>query len=222
MSKPTPRLMRPRPSRRPRIPLELQIADSMVRGRQRHGGFRRRGCRTPTRPLEEKIRFISSRGQGRWRQRHLRRGHRNLRRAARFHFYYYSYVAGSTADSSANSTEVVKPATVGVLHHDARGFVEAMTRSWLMCTLCRDGRDRYSVRRQGVHRHGIGVRVAGWRHARVDVVLFDQDGKIEGGYQDWKPTPSLVRRPTTTSAVGAPQYASYAVYASSWPEEDAA
>ena len=37
--------------------------------------------------------------------------------------YYYSYVAGSTADSSANSTEVVKPATVEFSITTPEGFM---------------------------------------------------------------------------------------------------
>lgn len=53
--------------------------------------------------------------------------------------YYYSYVAGSTADSSANSTEVVKPATVEFSITTPEGSWRPRTRSWLMCTLCRTG-----------------------------------------------------------------------------------
>ena len=62
----------------------------------------------------------------------------------------------------------------------------------------------------------------GATQSRVDVVLLDQDGKIEGGYFKIVDTEPGQAADYDIYAVGAPQYASYAVYASPWPEEDMA
>lgn len=53
--------------------------------------------------------------------------------------------------------------------------------------------------------------------ASVDVVLLDQDGKIEGGYFKIVDTEPGQAADYDIYAVGAPQYASYAVYASRGP-----
>ena len=81
--------------------------------------------------------------------------------------YYYSYVAGSTADSSANSTEVVKPATVEFSITTPEGSWEATDQKLA---------DVYAVQDGGATDTG-----------RLRAVTSRLS------------TPSLVRRPTTTS-----------------------
>ncbi len=138
--------------------------------------------------------------------------------------YYYSYVAGSTADSSANSTEVVKPATVEFSITTPEGSWEATDQKLA---------DVYAVQDGGATGTQFGAKeftgtvtasesLDGATQSRVDVVLLDQDGKIEGGYFKIVDTEPGQAADYDIYAVGAPQYASYAVYASPWPEEDAA
>lgn len=138
--------------------------------------------------------------------------------------YYYSYVAGSTADSSANSTEVVKPATVEFSITTPEGSWEATDQKLA---------DVYAVQDGGATDTQFGAKeftgtvtasesLDGATQSRVDVVLLDQDGKIEGGYFKIVDTEPGQAADYDIYAVGAPQYASYAVYASPWPEEDAA
>lgn len=137
--------------------------------------------------------------------------------------YYYSYVAGSTADSSANSTEVVKPATVEFSITTPEGSWEATDQKLA---------DVYAVQDGGATDTQFGAKeftgtvtasesLDGATQSRVDVVLLDQDGKIEGGYFKIVDTEPGQAADYDIYAVGAPQYASYAVYASPWPEEDA-
>lgn len=138
--------------------------------------------------------------------------------------YYYSYVAGSTADSSANSTEVVKPATVEFSITTPEGSWEATDQKLA---------DVYAVQDGGATDTQFGAKeftgtvtasesLDGATQSRVDVVLLDQDGKIEGGYFKIVDTEPGQAADYDIYAVGAPQCASYAVYASPWPEEDAA
>ena len=138
--------------------------------------------------------------------------------------YYYSYVAGSTADSSANSTEVVKPATVEFSITTPEGSWEATDQKLA---------DVYAVQDGGATDTQFGAKeftgtvtasesLDGATQSRVDVVLLDQDGKIEGGYFKIVDTEPGQAADYDIYAVGAPQYVSYAVYASPWPEEDAA
>ena len=128
--------------------------------------------------------------------------------------YYYSYVAGSTADSSANSTEVVKPATVEFSITTPEGSWEATDQKLA---------DVYVVQDGGAADTQFGAEsLDGATQSRVDVVLLDGNGKIEGGYFKIVDTQPGQAADYDIYAVGAPQYASYAVYASPWPEEDAA
>ena len=61
----------------------------------------------------------------------------------------------------------------------------------------------------------------GATQSRVDVVLLDQNGKIEGGYFKIVDTEPGQAADYDIYAVGAPQFASYAVYASPWAEDAA-
>ena len=137
--------------------------------------------------------------------------------------YYYSYVAGSTADSSANSTEVVKPATVEFSITTPEGSWEATDQKLA---------DVYAVQDGGATDTQFGAKeftgtvtasesLDGATQSRVDVVLLDQDGKIEGGYFKIVDTEPGQAADYDIYAVGAPQYASYAVYASPWAEDAA-
>ena len=62
----------------------------------------------------------------------------------------------------------------------------------------------------------------GATQSRVDVVLLDQDGNIEGGYFKIVDIQPGQAADYDIYAVGTPDYASYAVYASPWTEADAA
>ena len=98
--------------------------------------------------------------------------------------YYYSYVAGSTANSSATSTEVVKPSTVEFAITTPEGLWEATDQKLA---------DVYAVQDNGAADTQLGAKeftgtvtasesLDGATQSRVDVVLLDQNGKIEGGY----------------------------------------
>ncbi len=137
--------------------------------------------------------------------------------------YYYSYVAGSTADASANSTEVVKPATVEFSISTPEGSWQATDQKL---------GDVYTVQDNGATDTQFGAKeftgtvtasesLDGATQSRVDVVLLDQDGKIEGGYFKIVDTQPGQAADYDIYAVGAPEYASYAVYASPWAEDDA-
>ena len=137
--------------------------------------------------------------------------------------YYYSYVAGSTANSSATSTEVVKPATVEFAITTPEGSWKATDQ-----TLA----DVYTVQDKGTTDTQFGAKeftgtvtasesLDGATQSRVDVVLLDQDGKIEGGFFKIVDTEPGQAADYDIYAVGAPQFASYAVYASPWAEDDA-
>ena len=138
--------------------------------------------------------------------------------------YYYSYVAGSTANSSATSTEVVKPATVEFAITTPEGSWKATDQ-----TLA----DVYTVQDKGATDTQFGAKeftgtvtasesLDGATQSCVDVVLLDQDGNIEGGFFKIVDTEPGQAADYDIYAVGAPQFASYAVYASPWAEADAA
>lgn len=138
--------------------------------------------------------------------------------------YYYSYVAGSTADSSANSTEVVKPATVEFSITTPEGSWEATDQKLADVYVVQDGgaADTQFGAKEFTGTVTASESLDGATQSRVDVVLLDGNGKIEGGYFKIVDTQPGQAADYDIYAVGAPQYASYAVYASPWPEEDAA
>lgn len=138
--------------------------------------------------------------------------------------YYYSYVAGSTANSSADSTEVVKPSTVEFSIATPDGSWKATDQKLA---------DVYTVQDNGAADTQFGAKeftgtvtaseaLDGATQSRVDVVLLDKDGHIEGGYFKIVDTQPGQAADYDIYAVGAPDYASYAVYASPWIEADAA
>lgn len=61
--------------------------------------------------------------------------------------------------------------------------------------------------------------VAGSDQSRVDVILFDGDGNIEGGYFKIVETTPGTAVDYEVYAMGAPDFASYQVYASPWLDE---
>lgn len=135
--------------------------------------------------------------------------------------YYYSYVAGSTANASAESTEVVKPATVDFSITTPEGSWEATDQKL---------GDVYTVTDGGAADTDFGAKefkgtvtaseqLDGADQSRVDVILLDKDGKIEGGYFKIVDTEAGQAADYDIYAVGAPEFASYAVYASPWAEE---
>ena len=133
-------------------------------------------------------------------------------------------MAGSTADSSANSTEVVKPATVEFSITTPEGSWEATDQKLAHVYAVQDGgaTDTQFGAKEFTGTVTASESLDGATQSRVDVVLLDQDGKIEGGYFKIVDTEPGQAADYDIYAVGAPQYASYAVYASPWPEEDAA
>lgn len=132
--------------------------------------------------------------------------------------YYYTYVAGSTANSSADSNEVVTPTTVEF-------SISAPEGSW--ATTDQKLADVYTVQDNGAADTQFGAKeftgtvtaseaLGGATQSRVDVVLLDADGNIEGGYFKIVDTTPGQATDYDIYAVGAPEFASYAVYASPW------
>lgn len=137
--------------------------------------------------------------------------------------YYYSYVAGSTANSSADSTETVKPATVDFSIATPEGSWEATDQKLGDVYAVADGG---SVDTEFGAKEFIGTVTAseqldGAEQSRVDVILLDGDGHIAGGYFKIVDTEPGQAADYDIYAVGAPEFASYAVYASPWAEEAA-
>lgn len=136
--------------------------------------------------------------------------------------YYYSYVAGSTANNSAEAAEVVKPSTVEFSIATPDGSWKATDQKLA---------DVYTVQDNGAADTQFGAKeftgtvtaseaLDGATQSRVDVVLLDKDGHIEGGYFKIVDTQPGQAADYDIYAVGAPEYASYAVYASPWAEND--
>lgn len=137
--------------------------------------------------------------------------------------YYYSYVAGSSATGSANFTETVKPATVEFAITTPEGSWRATDQKL---------GDVYAVTDGGVSDTEFGAKefrgtvtaseqLDGSDQSRVDVILLDKDGKIEGGYFKIVDTESGKAADYDIYAVAAPEFASYAVYASPWADDAA-
>lgn len=141
--------------------------------------------------------------------------------------YYYSYVAGSTAVSPSNGDgDAAKPATVDFAITTPEGAWEATDQKL---------GDVYTVTDNGAADTEFGAKeftgtvtaseaLDGATQSRVDVILLDGDGRIEGGYFKIVDTEPGQAVDYDIYAVGAPQFASYAVYASPWAEaaDDAA
>ena len=91
--------------------------------------------------------------------------------------YYYSYVAGSTADSSANSTEVVKPATVEFSITTPEGSWEATDQKLAHVYAVQDGgaTDTQFGAKEFTGTVTASESLDGATQSRVDVVLLDQD-----------------------------------------------
>ena len=137
--------------------------------------------------------------------------------------YYYSYVAGSTASKGADATTSAKPATVDFTITTPEGSWQATEQKL---------GDVYTVTDGGAADTEFGAKeftgtvtaseqLDGATQSRVDVILLDQDGKIEGGYFKIVDTEPGQAADYDIYAVGAPEFASYAVYASPWAEEAA-
>lgn len=137
--------------------------------------------------------------------------------------YYYSYVAGSSANASAEATETVKPATVDFTITTPEGSWKATDQKL---------GDVYAVTDGGVSDTEFGAKefkgtvtaseqLDGADQSRVDVILLDKDGNIEGGYFKIVDTTAGQAADYDIYAVGAPEYASYAVYASPWADDTA-
>lgn len=134
---------------------------------------------------------------------------------------YYSYVAGSTAKAADDATETVKPATVDFSITTPEGSWKATDQKL---------GDVYAVTDGGAADTQFGAKeftgtvtasesLDGAEQSRVDVILLDKDGKIEGGYFKIVDTEPGQAADYDIYAVGAPEFASYAVYASPWAEE---
>lgn len=136
--------------------------------------------------------------------------------------YYYSYVAGMTAQNGATSEEVVKPATVDFTVTTPEGSWEATDE-----TLA----NVYTVQDNGAKDSEFGAKeftgtvtaskaLDEATQSRVDVVLLDKDGNIEGGYFKIVDTEPGKAADYDIFAIDAPDYASYAVYASPWSDTE--
>lgn len=137
--------------------------------------------------------------------------------------YYYSYVAGATTNGTGNAEEVVKPATVEFSISTPEGSWQATDEKLS---------DVYTVQDNGVTDSDFGAKeftgtvtaseaLDGATQSRVDVVLLDGNGKIEGGYFKIVDTQPGQAANYDIFAIDAPDYASYAVYASPWAEDAA-
>lgn len=135
--------------------------------------------------------------------------------------YYYSYVAGSTAKASGDGGEAAKPATVEFSISTPEGSWQATDQKLA---------DVYTVQDNGATDSEFGAKeftgtvtaseaLDGATQSRVDVVLLDGNGKIEGGYFKIVDTQPGQAADYDIFAVGAPDYVSYAVYASPWNED---
>lgn len=135
--------------------------------------------------------------------------------------YYYSYVAGSTAPSSADGTTAAAPTTVDFAITTPEGSWKATDQKLA---------DVYAVSDGGAADTQFGAKefkgtvtaseqLDGADQSRVDVILLDKDGKIEGGYFKIVDTEAGQAADYDIYAVGAPEFASYAVYASPWNDE---
>ncbi len=136
--------------------------------------------------------------------------------------YYYSYVAGMTAQNGATDEEAVKPATVDFSVTTPEGSWEATDE-----TLA----NVYTVQDNGAKDSEFGAKeftgtvtaskaLDEATQSRVDVVLLDKDGKIEGGYFKIVDTEPGKAADYDIFAIDAPDYASYAVYASPWNDAE--
>lgn len=133
--------------------------------------------------------------------------------------YYYSYVTG--ASTGAGSTEdVVKPATVDFTIMTPEGSWKATDEKLA---------DAYTIKDNGAKDSELGAKeftgtvtaskaFDGAEQSRVDVVLLDKDGHIKGGYFKMVDTEPGKAVDYDIFAIGAPDYASYAVYASPWSD----
>ena len=135
--------------------------------------------------------------------------------------YYYSYVAGSSSPTAAEGGEVVKPATVEFSISTPEGSWQATDQKLA---------DVYTVQDNGATDSDFGAKeftgtvtasesLDGAAQSRVDVVLLDGNGKIEGGFFKIVDTQPGQAADYDIFAIDAPDYASYAVYASPWNED---
>lgn len=134
--------------------------------------------------------------------------------------YYYSYVTG-TPTVAGSTDEVVKPATVDFTIATPEGSWKATDEKLA---------DTYAVQDNGVKDSEMGAKeftgtvtaskaLDNATQSRVDVVLLDKDGHIEGGYFKVVDTEPGKAVDYDIFAIDAPDYASYAVYASPWNED---
>lgn len=96
--------------------------------------------------------------------------------------YYYSYVAGSTADSSANSTEVVKPATVEFSITTPEGSWEATDQKLADVYVVQDGgaADTQFGAKEFTGTVTASESLDGATQSRVDVVLLGRQRQDRG------------------------------------------
>lgn len=114
--------------------------------------------------------------------------------------YYYSYVAGSTADSSANSTEVVKPATVEFSITTPEGSWEATDQKLAHVYAVQDGgaTDTQFGAKEFTGTVTASSRWMAPRSRASTWCCLIKTGRLRAVTSRLS-TPSLVRRPTTTS-----------------------
>ena len=137
--------------------------------------------------------------------------------------YYYSYVAGSTASKGTDSTTSAKPATVDFAITTPEGSWQATEQKLADVYAVADGgaADTQFGAKEFTGTVTASEQLDGATQSRVDVILLDKDGKIEGGFFKIVDTEPGQAADYDIYAVGAPEFASYAVYASPWAEEAA-
>ena len=136
--------------------------------------------------------------------------------------YYFSMVTGGDSGfMMTGQTEAAQP--------DSMEFtIETADDAWQQTDVTVG--DIYQINDGGVSDTDFGAKeftgpvtasdeVAGSDQSRVDVILFDSDGNIEGGFFKIVETTPGQAVDYDVYAMGAPDFASYQVYASPWLDD---
>lgn len=138
--------------------------------------------------------------------------------------YYFSMVTGdNNGPTIPGQGSVATPATMEFT-------IETPEDAWQQTDI--NIGDIYSIESTGINDTDFGAKeftgtvtasddVEGSDQSRVDVILFDDQGHIEGGYFKIVDTEPGTAVDYDVYAIGAPSFASYQVYASPWMDEDA-
>ena len=136
--------------------------------------------------------------------------------------YYFSMVTGDNSGLKLAGQETPQPETMEFT-------IETPDDAWQQTDVTVG--DIYQISDSGVSDTDFGAKeftgtvtaseeVEGSDSSRVDVILFDGDGNIQGGYFKIVETTPGKAVDYDVYAMGAPTFASYQVYASPWMDEE--